>query len=255
MALVSLGSCFFTMCGMNGFKSSTMTWDAARVSAAIPSGVGFLGAGLIWKGNPHSTSSTNYSQRPQVHGLATAAGVWLSSAIGVGVGGRLYVPSTYAVILVICVLRLPKSGLQHWDSLASHGTEDDLSNSSSWHSDRDGDVVTDQEQDWLLRNENLAQYQTVSSSQADAAGIGFVPQQNYGSSSLRRVLSHPSRMGSSLETYDGKTVQDLDRNRCNGYRRMRKVKSDAQLEFLVPTKTHSPTKRKRSRFRGPMFYE
>ncbi len=45
MSLVSLGSCFFTMCGMTAFKSSTMGWDAARVAASIPSGVGFLGAG------------------------------------------------------------------------------------------------------------------------------------------------------------------------------------------------------------------
>ena len=28
-----------------------MRWDAARVAAAVPSGVGFLGAGLIWKGS------------------------------------------------------------------------------------------------------------------------------------------------------------------------------------------------------------
>jgi len=50
MCLVSLGSCCFTLCSMMAFRStSTMGWDASRVSAAIPSGVGFLGAGLIWK--------------------------------------------------------------------------------------------------------------------------------------------------------------------------------------------------------------
>ena len=50
MGLVSLGSCFFTIGSIAAFRSSTMGWDASRVSAAIPSGVGFLGAGLIWKG-------------------------------------------------------------------------------------------------------------------------------------------------------------------------------------------------------------
>jgi len=49
MGLVSLGSCFFTISSMVAFRSSTMGWDSARVAAAIPSGVGFLGAGLIWK--------------------------------------------------------------------------------------------------------------------------------------------------------------------------------------------------------------
>ena len=35
----------------------------------------------------------------QVHGLTTAAGVWLSAAVGVGAGGRLYFVSAYSVWL------------------------------------------------------------------------------------------------------------------------------------------------------------
>jgi len=101
MALVSLGSCFFAISSQLGFKSSTMGWDASRVTAAIPSGVGFLGAGLIWKG----TSGTGKDQRHEVHGLTTAAGVWLSAAIGVGCGGRLYFVSVYSCILVTTILR------------------------------------------------------------------------------------------------------------------------------------------------------
>eukprot|EP00588_Corethron_pennatum_P025282 CAMPEP_0194317296 /NCGR_PEP_ID=MMETSP0171-20130528/14029_1 /TAXON_ID=218684 /ORGANISM="Corethron pennatum, Strain L29A3" /LENGTH=308 /DNA_ID=CAMNT_0039073821 /DNA_START=232 /DNA_END=1155 /DNA_ORIENTATION=- len=50
MGLVSLGSCCFTLSSNFGFRSSTMGWDSSRVSAALPSGVGFLGAALIWKG-------------------------------------------------------------------------------------------------------------------------------------------------------------------------------------------------------------
>lgn len=49
MSLVSLGACFFTISSNFAFKSSTMGWDSSRVSAAIPSGCGFLGAGLICK--------------------------------------------------------------------------------------------------------------------------------------------------------------------------------------------------------------
>lgn len=104
MSLVCLGACFFTVSSMRAFRSSTMGWDAARVSAAIPSGVGFLGAGLIWKGTTGTKGGPD--EKREVHGLTTAAGVWLSSAIGVGVGGRLYVVSAYAVALVIIVLRL-----------------------------------------------------------------------------------------------------------------------------------------------------
>ena len=70
MALVSLGSCFFTISSQLAFRDSPMTWDASRVTAAIPSGVGFLGAGLIWKG---SLSDGSGGEVHQVHGITTAA--------------------------------------------------------------------------------------------------------------------------------------------------------------------------------------
>ena len=49
MALVSLGSALFTICSAFAFVSGSQFWDASRISAAIPSGVGFLGAGIIYK--------------------------------------------------------------------------------------------------------------------------------------------------------------------------------------------------------------
>lgn len=70
MALVSLGSCFFTISSQLAFRDSPMSWDSSRVTAAIPSGVGFLGAGLIWKG---SLSDGSGSEVHQVHGITTAA--------------------------------------------------------------------------------------------------------------------------------------------------------------------------------------
>jgi putative Mg2+ transporter-C (MgtC) family protein len=102
MALVSLGSCFFTISSMLAFRASPMNWDSSRVSAAIPSGVGFLGAGLIWKGTLKDGSGAEVHQ---VHGITTAASVWLSAAIGVGAGGALYAVSAYSTALVILVLR------------------------------------------------------------------------------------------------------------------------------------------------------
>jgi uncharacterized membrane protein YhiD involved in acid resistance len=101
MGLVSLGACFFTISSQLAFKSSTMGWDASRVAAAIPSGCGFLGAGLIWKG----TVGSGKDERQEVHGLTTAAGVWLSAAIGTGCGGQLYFVSGYSCILVTMILR------------------------------------------------------------------------------------------------------------------------------------------------------
>ena len=50
MALVCLGSCVFTIDSVWAFIDGPMAWDSSRVAAAIPSGVGFLGAASIWKG-------------------------------------------------------------------------------------------------------------------------------------------------------------------------------------------------------------
>jgi putative Mg2+ transporter-C (MgtC) family protein len=108
MGLVSLGACSFTVSSIMAFKSSTMGWDASRVTAALPSGVGFLGGALIWKGSVF----VNGEEIQQVNGLTTAASVWLSAAVGVGAGGALYLVTVYVVILVVLILRYaPKSYL------------------------------------------------------------------------------------------------------------------------------------------------
>lgn len=102
MSLVSLGAAIFTMGGQFAFRSSTQEWDAARVSAAIPSGVGFLGGALIWK---ESTGEKGPHQRNHVHGITTAASVWLSASVGIAAGGALWVCSAWTVVLVVFVLR------------------------------------------------------------------------------------------------------------------------------------------------------
>lgn len=149
MSMVCLGSCFFSMCGQLAFKSSTMGWDAARVAAAVPSGVGFLGAGLIWKGS--TTASQNVDGKvvkntsQEVHGLTTAASVWLSAAVGVAIGGgrRLYIVSLYGVALVILVLRFGPKMYFAADSDSMHdfddevGSELDSSFSDISHTDED----------------------------------------------------------------------------------------------------------------------
>lgn len=109
MGLVSLGACSFTISSIMAFKSSTMGWDASRVTAALPSGVGFLGGALIWKGSVFIDDEEIH----QVNGLTTAASVWLSAAVGVGCGGALYLVTGYVVILVVMILRYaPRSYLK-----------------------------------------------------------------------------------------------------------------------------------------------
>jgi len=104
MSLVCLASCLFTMCGQFAFRATTQEWDSARVSAAVPSGVGFLGSALIWK-ETSGQKGTKFEQH-SVHGLTTAASIWLSASVGIGVGGGLYLYCCWAVVLVLFVLRL-----------------------------------------------------------------------------------------------------------------------------------------------------
>ena len=143
MSMVCLGSCFFSMCGQLAFKSSTMGWDAARVAAAVPSGVGFLGAGLIWKGSTSSVKNVDgqevTTQSQEVHGLTTAASVWLAAAVGVAVGGgrRLYIVSVYGVMLVILVLRFGPNLFAARDSESNADFDDEVDtelDSSDWGS-------------------------------------------------------------------------------------------------------------------------
>ena len=81
-----------------------MIWDSSRISAAIPSGVGFLGAGIIWKGLVSKKSKTG-EQLHEVRGLTTAASVWLSAAVGLAIGGNLYAVGILTTLLTVVILR------------------------------------------------------------------------------------------------------------------------------------------------------
>lgn len=93
--LVSLGTCVFVVaCAGYGMSSDGLS----RVIQGIVTGLGFLGAGTILKLN---------DQR-DIKGLTTAAGIWMTAAIGVAVGlGMLGVAllSTITAIIVLGVIR------------------------------------------------------------------------------------------------------------------------------------------------------
>ena len=118
MALVCLGSCVFTLGSIFAFIDGPMAWDASRVSAAIPSGVGFLGAASIWKGTKAGSTNgkDNGTTAPEVHGLTTATSVWLSAAIGILCGGALYVPALFVSGVSVTYLRFAPRGYSLWQS-------------------------------------------------------------------------------------------------------------------------------------------
>jgi putative Mg2+ transporter-C (MgtC) family protein len=71
MALIALGSAAFTMIGYS-FTSSA--GDSGRVAAQIVTGIGFLGGGVLLRGNVG------------VRGVTTAATIWLVAAMGMAIG-------------------------------------------------------------------------------------------------------------------------------------------------------------------------
>mmetsp|Transcript_28276 Transcript_28276/g.62985 ORF Transcript_28276/g.62985 Transcript_28276/m.62985 type:complete len:328 (-) Transcript_28276:199-1182(-) len=110
MSLVSLGSCLFTINSTMAFLKGPMNWDASRVSAAIPSGVGFLGAGLIFK---KDETNEEGERTHVVHGLTTAASVWLSAAVGIACGGDLYFAAAFCTAVMMLLLRFGPRSLDH----------------------------------------------------------------------------------------------------------------------------------------------
>eukprot|EP00441_Pelagodinium_beii_P018321 CAMPEP_0197665686 /NCGR_PEP_ID=MMETSP1338-20131121/60120_1 /TAXON_ID=43686 ORGANISM="Pelagodinium beii, Strain RCC1491" /NCGR_SAMPLE_ID=MMETSP1338 /ASSEMBLY_ACC=CAM_ASM_000754 /LENGTH=224 /DNA_ID=CAMNT_0043244565 /DNA_START=77 /DNA_END=751 /DNA_ORIENTATION=+ len=112
MSLVSLGACIFTLGSMFAFEDGTQKWDASRVSAALPSGVGFLGGALIFK------------DAGTIKGLTTACGVWLSCAVGMVCGGGMYFVSAFGVAAMIAMLRFgPRASLPGEDGDETMGED------------------------------------------------------------------------------------------------------------------------------------
>jgi len=99
MALVAMGASAFTVCSIYGFSVYGNKYDPGRMASQVASGVGFLGAGVI-------TSTSHLNRRNIVHGLTTAATIWLSAAVGVACGTGLYQVATAAAALTIFILRL-----------------------------------------------------------------------------------------------------------------------------------------------------
>ena len=85
--LVSLGSALFCIVSQYGFGEEVK--DASRVAAQVVSGIGFLGAGTI------------IFQKNVIRGLTTAAGLWVTAAIGLACGTGMYAAAATATVMVL----------------------------------------------------------------------------------------------------------------------------------------------------------
>ena len=90
-ALITLGSCLFTIMSIQGFKQFGDSSPAALVSSII-SGMGFLGAGVI------------IFHKEKLEGLTTAAALWAVASVGIAIGLGWYYVSIIATILIFLLL-------------------------------------------------------------------------------------------------------------------------------------------------------
>lgn len=106
--LVGVGAALFTLISKYGFADVLVAGtrlDPARVAAQIVTGIGFLGAGVI------------FVQRGSVRGLTTAAAIWVTAAIGTAAGAGLPILAVAASVVYFLVAavfplltrRLPRS--------------------------------------------------------------------------------------------------------------------------------------------------
>lgn len=104
--LVALGSALFMIVSAYGFTDAMdnelQRWDVSRVAAQVVSGIGFIGAGTI------------IFQKHIVRGLTTAAGLWVTAAIGLSCGGGMYWLAATATILVLLCLEAMNYVLHHF---------------------------------------------------------------------------------------------------------------------------------------------
>ena len=99
--LVAVGSALFTLLSMYGFADGVK--DTSRVAAQVVSGIGFLGAGLI------------VFQKNVIRGLTTAAGLWVTAAVGMACGTGQYYLAVFVTVLMLLGLEvlghlIPKLG-------------------------------------------------------------------------------------------------------------------------------------------------
>ena len=89
-AIVAMGAAAMMIISKYGF-TDVKPGDPARLAAQVVSGVGFLGAGIF------------FVRHNIIQGMATAAGIWTTSGIGLAFGAGMYAIGGFTGILVILI--------------------------------------------------------------------------------------------------------------------------------------------------------
>jgi len=91
--MVALGAALIMIVSKYGFQDQigwpNTTLDPSRIASQVVTGVGFLGAGMI------------FMKKQSIKGLTTAAGIWATSGIGLAIGAGLYPVGLEATFIII----------------------------------------------------------------------------------------------------------------------------------------------------------
>jgi putative Mg2+ transporter-C (MgtC) family protein len=96
LVLVGAGAALFTVVSIFGFGTEGV--DISRVAAGVVVGVGFIGAGVILRGQ----------REEEVAGLTTAATIWVTAGVGLAAGAGMYLVAVIAAATILGILLLPK---------------------------------------------------------------------------------------------------------------------------------------------------
>ncbi|MFH0862918.1 MAG: MgtC/SapB family protein [Candidatus Altiarchaeota archaeon] len=89
-SLITMGSTLFTVLSVESFPAAN---DPMRLAASIVTGIGFIGAGVIWR-----------QKEEAIHGITTAAAIWVAAGIGIAVGLGYFVLSTMITLATMIIL-------------------------------------------------------------------------------------------------------------------------------------------------------
>jgi putative Mg2+ transporter-C (MgtC) family protein len=105
--LVGLGAALFGILSIEGFQAEQVEQlDPSRIAAQVVTGIGFLGAGAIFR------------EGRLVRGLTTAAGLWTVAAIGLAAGAGMFAVAVAATVVTLIVLY----GLRYVDRIVAART-------------------------------------------------------------------------------------------------------------------------------------
>lgn len=94
LVILSLSSCLLGITSITMAKHGVLTGDTTRIAAGVVTGIGFLGAGVIFR------------QGFNIHGLTTAAIIFMASALGLACSDGLYIPVLVTLLICFIVLTL-----------------------------------------------------------------------------------------------------------------------------------------------------